>query len=327
MRIPFIKKQIRTENALSFFALAVLFVISSIASPYFLQLENVFNILKQVSYSGIIALGMAFIIIAGGIDLSVGSMTAFIGAICVLVVNLVFGKVGDNALVVVAAFATALVVGAAAGFFNGFMITKGRVAPFIVTLGTLAIFRSMTLYIGNAGQFISQSAVFGDFGMSSVIGVPTTVWIFFILAFLLSVLLNRTRYGRYVCAVGSNEKVAQFSAIPVDRIRLLTYVITGIMVGISSVMLSARMNSVNSSNTAVSFELDAIAAVVIGGTPMKGGRGTIWGVVIGAAILGIINNMMNMLSVSAYLQGTVKGLVIIAAVFIQRGSSKSGSRA
>ena len=310
---------LKSENLLSLGALVVLFVLSAIASPYFLQLQNLVNILKQVSYSGIIGLGMAFVIIGGGIDLSVGSMTAFIGAIAILVVN----ALGGGPLAIAAAWLVALALGVAAGFFNGVVVTKGRVAPFIVTLGTMAIFRSLTLYIGNAGQFVSQSDLYGNMGMSSFLGVPTAVLVFFALAFLLSGLLNRTRYGRYACAVGSNEKVARYSAIDIDRIRLLTYVITGVMVAVSAVLLSARLNSVNSSNGAVNFEMDAIAAVVIGGTPMTGGRGTIWGVVIGAIILGMINNMLNMLSVSAYLQGTVKGLVIIAAVFIQRGSSKA----
>jgi len=310
---------LKSENLLSLGALVVLFVLSAIASPYFLQLQNLVNILKQVSYSGIIGLGMAFVIIGGGIDLSVGSMTAFIGAIAILVVN----ALGGGPLAIAAAWLVALALGVAAGFFHGVVVTKGRVAPFIVTLGTMAIFRSLTLYIGNAGQFVSQSDLYGNMGMSSFLGVPTAVLVFFALAFLLSGLLNRTRYGRYACAVGSNEKVARYSAIDIDRIRLLTYVITGVMVAVSAVLLSARLNSVNSSNGAVNFEMDAIAAVVIGGTPMTGGRGTIWGVVIGAIILGMINNMLNMLSVSAYLQGTVKGLVIIAAVFIQRGSSKA----
>jgi len=318
MNIPFLKR-LNPANYLSLVALVVLFIISSLASPYFLQVQNLLNILKQVSYSGIIGLGMAFVIIGGGIDLSVGSMTAFIGAIAILVVN----ALGGGPLAIAAAWVAALVLGVVAGFFNGIVITKGRVAPFIVTLGTMAIFRSLTLYIGNAGQFVSQSELYGDMGMSSILGVPTAVIVFFGLAFLLSGLLNRTRYGRYACAVGSNEKVARYSAINVDRIRLLTYVITGAMVAVTGVLLSSRLNSVNSSNGAVNFEMDAIAAVVIGGTPMTGGRGTIWGVVIGAIILGMINNMLNMLSVSAYLQGTVKGLVIIAAVFIQRGSAKS----
>ena len=320
MEIKFLKKAgIKSENSVSLIALVVLFVVSSLASPYFLQVQNLLNILKQVSYSGIIGLGMAFVIIGGGIDLSVGSMTAFIGAISILTLN----ALGGGPWAIAAAWAVAVVLGIAAGLFNGFVITKGRVAPFIVTLGTMAIFRSLTLYIGNAGQFVSQSPRYGDMGMSSPLGVPLAVWVFFALAFLLSGLLNRTRYGRYVCAVGSNEKVAKYAAIDVDWIRLLTYVLTGAMVAVSGVLLSARMNSVNSSNGAVNFEMDAIAAVVIGGTPMTGGRGTIWGVVIGAIILGMINNMLNMLSVSAYLQGTVKGLVIIAAVFIQRGSSAS----
>jgi ribose transport system permease protein len=280
---------------------------------------NLLNILKQVSYSGIIALGMAFVIIAGGIDLSVGSMAAFIGAIAILIVN----ALGGGLWAIAAAWVAAIALGAACGFFNGFLVTKGSIAPFIVTLGTMAIFRSLTLYIGNAGQFISKSTAYGDMGMSSIVGVPTAIWIFFVLAFLLSLLLNRTRFGRYSCAIGANEKVAKYSAINVDFTRLMSYVITGVMVGVTGLLLSSRMNSVNSSNTAVNFEMDAIAAVVIGGTPMTGGRGTIWGVVIGAVILGMINNMLNMLSVSAYLQGTVKGLVIIAAVFIQRGSDRA----
>jgi ribose transport system permease protein len=317
------KAGIKSENSVSLIALVVLFVASSLASPYFLQMGNLLNILKQVSYSGIIGLGMAFVIIGGGIDLSVGSMTAFIGAIAILALN----ALGGGPWAIVAACAVALALGVAAGFFNGILITKGRVAPFIVTLGTMAIFRSLTLYIGNAGQFVSQSPLYGDIGMSSILGVPTAVWVFFALAFLLSGLLNRTRYGRYTCAIGSNEKVAKYSAIDVDLIRLGTYLITGIMVAVTGILLSARLNSVNSSNGAVNFEMDAIAAVVIGGTPMTGGRGTIWGVVIGAIILGMINNMLNMLSVSAYLQGTVKGLVIIAAVFMQRGSGRSGARA
>ncbi len=308
---------LRPENLLSLIALIVLIVISAIASSYFLKVQNLLNILKQVSYSGIIGLGMAFVIIGGGIDLSVGSMTAFVAAITILVYN----ALGGAGVGLAAAWIVAICLGAVAGFVNGIIITKGRVAPFIVTLGTMAIFRSLTLYIGNAGQFIADGNLYSDMGMSSVFRIPLAVIVFFVLAFLLSGLLNRTRFGRYACAIGSNERVAQYSAINVDRTRLFTYVLTGAMVGVAAILLSARMGSMNSSNGAVNFELDAIAAVVIGGTPMTGGRGTVWGVVIGAIIIGIINNMLNMLSVSPYLQGTVKGLVIIAAVFLQRGSA------
>ena len=305
-------------NTAPLLALAVLFAASAVSSPYFLQPQNLLNILRQVSYSGTIALGMTFVIIAGGIDLSVGSMMALVGAIAVITLNRTGGTIGSIAL----AAAAALALGGALGLANGVAVTKGRIAPFIVTLGTMAIFRSLALYLGDAGEFRSISADYGDLGMSTLLAVPTPVWIWFLLAFGLDVVLNRTRYGRHVCAVGSNEKVARYAAIDVDRVRLLTYVIAGLMVGVSSILLSARLNSLSSTNFGKDFELDAIAAVIIGGTPMTGGRGSIWGTIVGAIILGIINNMLNMLGVSPYLQGTVKGFVIIAAVLVQRKAAR-----
>jgi ribose transport system permease protein len=309
-------------------ALAILVILSTILYPRFVEPQNLLNILRQVSYTGIIALGMTFVIIAGGIDLSVGSMTALAGACSILALNWATGMLatagspwlGSVLAIFVAALAT-LAVTALAGFVNGIIVTKGRIAPFIVTLGTMAIFRSLTLYIGSAGEFRSQNDMYGELGMSSILGIPLPVWIFLALAALLSILLNRTRYGRYVCAIGSNEKVAKYSAIDVERFRRLTYVIVGVMVGVSAFLISARLNSISSTNAGKDYEMDAIAAAVIGGTAMTGGRGSIWGAVVGAVILGIINNMLNMLGVSPYLQGTVKGLVIIAAVFIQRGPS------
>ena len=308
------RRWLEAANLAPLLALVVLFVVSALASPYFLQVQNLLNILRQVSYPGIVALGMTFVIIGGGIDLSVGSMMALVGALTISVLNATGGELGSIGL----AIAVALGVGAACGLVNGILVTKGRIAPFIVTLGTLAIFRSLTLYYGDAGEFVSISEPYGDLGMSQVFAVPTPVWVWLVLTAVLSALLNRTRYGRHVCAVGSNEKVAKYSAIAVDRVRLFTYVIAGLTVAVSSVLNSGRTNSLSSTNFGRDFELDSIAAVIIGGTPMSGGRGSIWGTVVGAIILGIINNMLNMLSVSPYLQGTVKGLVIIAAVFIQR---------
>lgn len=326
-------KKINFEKLGPLVALAFLVIVSTILYPRFVEPRNLLNILRQVSYSGIIALGMTFVIISGGIDLSVGSMTALAGSCAILALNAVtqglltfeprwLGVV----LAIAAAALAALAVTLAAGFFNGFLITKGKIAPFIVTLGSMAIFRSLTLYIGSAGEFRSQNSGYGDLGMSSVLEIPLPVWIFFALAALLSLLLNRTRFGRYVCAVGSNEKVAKYSAIDVDKTRLLTYVIVGFMTGITAVLISARLNSISSTNAGKDYEMDAIAAVVIGGTAMTGGRGSVWGSVVGAIILGIINNMLNMLGVSPYLQGLVKGLVIIGAVYIQRGSIKGKGR-
>lgn len=311
-------KRLDFEKYGPLFALIVLFLLSAVSSPYFLQVENLLNILRQVSYTGIIGLGMTFVIISGGIDLSVGSMTALLGGLVILVLN----RLGEGPLAILGAVVVGLVLGAAAGALNGLLITKGKVTAFIVTLGTMAIFRSLTLQISNAGEFRSGSSLYADLGMGSLLGIPIPVWVFLGLALLFGVLLNRTRYGRYVCAVGSNEKVAAYSAINVDLVKFFAYVIVGVTVAISAVLLSSRLNSISSTNAGINFELDAISAVIIGGTPMSGGTGFISGTVVGAVILGIVNNMLNMLGVSPYLQGTVKGLVIIGAVLIQRRGKK-----
>lgn len=311
-------KKIDWQKYSSFAALLFLIIISSFLSPYFLKFQNLMNILRQVSYTGIIALGMTFVIIGGGIDLSVGSMTAFIGAIVVLLMNYLGPVIGSEAIVIVIAIATGITVGVLLGAFNGFMITKGKIAPFIVTLGSMAIFRSLTLYIGNAGEIRSSNIIYGEFGMGSFMRIPVPVWVMLILAAILSLVLNNTRYGRYICAVGSNQNVAMFSAINVDGVRFFSYTLNGILIAVSSILLASRFNAVSTSNMGLGFELDVIAAVIVGGTALTGGRGTVWGTVCGAVILGIINNMLNMVGVSPYLQGTVKGIVILGAVYIQR---------
>lgn len=318
MKISKIFKGFSADKWGPLLALAILFVISAFASPYFLKTRNLLNILRQVSYTGIIGLGMTFVIITGGIDLSVGSMTALVGGISILVLN----ALGGGAWAIFAAILAAIAIGAAFGAANGLVITKGKVAPFIVTLGTMAIFRSLTLYISGAGEFRSQSNLFPQLGMGYFLGIPIPVWIFIGLAVLFWLILNHTKYGRYMCAIGSNERVAKYAAIKIDRIRFFAYVIVGITVAVTAVLLSSRLNSISSSNAGQNYELDAIAAVIIGGTAMSGGSGSIIGTVIGAIILGIVNNMLNMLGVSPYLQGTVKGLVIIGAVLIQRKNNK-----
>lgn len=296
-----------------FAALFVLVVISSFASPYFLQTRNILNILRQVSYTGIIALGMTFVIISGGIDLSVGSLTALVGGVMILVLN----ALGAGWWGIIVALGAGLLIGAASGVFTGVLVTRMRIAPFIVTLGTMAIYRSLALYISGAGEFRSQSSLFPEIGMGMWMGVPVPVWVFFTLAAVCALLLNWTRFGRHICAIGSNERVAEYSAIRINFVRSMAYVLCGITVAISSFLLAARLNSVSSTNIGINFELDAIAAVIIGGTAMTGGSGSISGTLVGAVILGIVNNMLNMLGVSPYLQGTVKGVVIIIAVLIQ----------
>lgn len=313
MKISAPARQIDYARFAPLIALVVLFVISAVASPYFLKLQNLLNILRQVSYTGTVALGMTFIIIGGGIDLSVGSLAAMAGGLAILVIN----AAGAGTGAIVLGIVTALAVGIAGGAFNGLLVSRFRIAPFVVTLGTMSIFRSLTLYFIDAGEYRSMSDAYRLIGAGTFLGIFIPVWLFLGLAVVLQLVLTHTRYGRYVLAVGASEEVARYSAIKVRLVRFYTYVITGFTVGVTAVMFGSRLNAVSSSNMGLYYEMDAIAAVVIGGTSMAGGAGTVLGTVLGAIILGIINNMLNMMGISPYLQGTVKGLVIILAVLLQ----------
>jgi ribose transport system permease protein len=294
-------------------ALVILVLVSALASEHFLKFRNITNILRQVSYTGTIALGMTFVIVAAGIDLSVGSMVAFVGVLAIYLMN----WMGGGPMAVWAAVLAALAVGSLCGVFNGLIVTKGRITSFIATLATMSIFRSLTLYISEAGEVISSNDLYPAIGGGYFFNIPYPVLIFLGLALFFHILLNNTAFGRHVCAVGANQQVAVYSAIKVRWVTFMTFVITGFTVGVTAILLSSRLNSVSPGDAGIFYELDAIAAVVIGGTPLSGGKGTIWGTVIGAVILGIINNMLNMLGVSPYLQGTVKGLVILIAVLAQ----------
>lgn len=299
-------------------ALVVLLVISSLASEYFLELRNLTNIARQVSYTGIIAIGVTFVIIAAGIDLSVGSMVALVGVVLVYIIN----QFADPVQGVIIGLAMAVLSGALFGLVNGALVTWGRITPFIATLATMSIYRSLALYFSDAGEMVSTNSLFPEIGGGYLLGLPIPVWTFLIIAVLAHILLAHTAFGRHLCAVGSNAQVARYSGIRVQRIILTTFVIAGACVGISSIMLASRLNSISPSDAGVFYELDAIAAVVIGGTALSGGRGSIWGTVLGALILGVINNMLNMLGVSPYLQGLVKGGVILVAVLMQYKQSR-----
>ena len=287
--------------------------------PIFITPANFLMVLRQVSYTGIIALGMTLVIISGGIDLSVGSMMAFAGGAAVFLLK---RFPGDSLLGVFIALIFDLVFGAFCGFLNGFMVTKGRIAPFIATLGTMAIFRSLILYFSKASNIESSNTAFIKFGPAHFLGVSLPVCIFFLLALIRHLLLNNTRFGRYVCAVGANEQVARYSAINVQLIKLIPYAITGFTVAVSSMLWASRINGIQPSQVGAGYELDAIAAVVIGGTSMSGGKGTIIGTVLGAIMLGMINNMLVLGGVSSFLQQAARGLVIIVAVLLQYNSNR-----
>ena len=309
--------RIKLRNFLSKYMIVLvligLMIFSGIVTPAFLKPRNILNIFWQTSYVGIIAIGITFVMIAGGIDLSVGSMLALLGAFAITTSNRLGDGVGPTLVSILLTYALASLL----GLGMGLLTTKGKIPAFITTLGGMAIYRSLVLNFANGGVYMSFSRTFSSFGMMFIAGLPLPMIVFIAYAVLAYIVLDKTRFGRYVYAVGANETAAVYSAIKVDLIRTITYIISGVSVATSAILLSSMMASVSSSSTGSGFELDAIAAAVIGGTSLSGGKGTIFGTFFGALILGVVNNMLVMLNVAVYLQGMVKGLIIIAAVLLQ----------
>ncbi|HEX7000495.1 MAG TPA: ABC transporter permease [Trueperaceae bacterium] len=302
--------------------LVLLIVVGSLIHPSFLTPTNIFNVLTRSAFIGIISVGATFVIISGGIDLSVGSMAAFLAGAMILFMNALQGSGVSPVGVVLLGVGLVLVSGVVAGAANGVAITRGRIEAFIVTLGTLGIFRSLVTYLANGGTIslnfelrnVYRPVFYGHF-----IGVPIPVWVFAAVALVGALVLHRTRFGRYVRAIGSNAEVARYAAIRVERVRTLTYVIQGLCVAIAVVLYVPRLGSASGS-TGILWELEAIAAVIIGGTALKGGSGHVWGTVVGAVMLSLIGNVLNLTTaISEYLNGAVQGLIIIGAVFLQRG--------
>src|SRR4051812_36220841 len=302
--------------------LALLCIAGTALNGEFATLDNALNVLTRTAFIGIIAVGMCFVIISGGIDLSVGSMAALIAGSVILVMNWGSGLVASPVLIVVMGVVLALVLGAVFGLAHGLLITKGRIEPFIVTLGTLGIFRAYLTYFANGGAITldnSLSDAYGPVYYGSLLGIPIPVWVFALVAVAGGVLLNRTTYGRYVQAIGSNEQVARYAAVDVDRIKVLTYTLLGVCVGIATLLYVPRLGSA-SPTTGLLWELEAIAAVIVGGTALKGGAGSIAGTVVGAILLSVISNILNLTSIiSVYLNAAVQGFVIIIVAFLQRG--------
>lgn len=302
--------------------LVLLVIVGSLIHPSFLTATNIFNVLTRSAFIGIIAVGATFVIISGGIDLSVGSMAAFLAGAMILFMNAIQGGDVSPVGVVLLGVGLVLVGGLVSGAVNGVAITRGRIEAFIVTLGTLGIFRSLVTYLADGGTIsldFSLRGVYRPVFYGYFLGIPIPVWVFAAVALLGAVLLHRTRFGRYVRAIGSNAEVARYAAIRVERVRTLTYVIQGLCVAIAVVLYVPRLGSASGS-TGILWELEAIAAVIIGGTALKGGSGHVWGTVVGAVMLSLIGNVLNLTSViSEYLNGAVQGLIIIGAVFLQRG--------
>ena len=299
------------KSLLAFF---VLCIIISVITPRFLTVANITNVLTQVSVNAVIAIGMTFVILTGGIDLSVGSILAIAGALAASVI-----KTNGNVFLAVIA---AVLVGGAIGIINGLLVSKGKVQAFIVTLASMTIFRGITYVYTNGTPISGLNSGFGAIGNKKLGILPVPVLITAVAVLIAYYLLSQTRFGRYLYALGGNEDSARLSGINTDRIKTWVYVVSGITAAISGVIITSRIGSA-SPNAGSGFELDAIAAVVIGGTSLSGGEGSVIGTIIGALIIGVLNNGLNLMNVSPFYQSIVKGLVILIAVLLDKKSSKS----
>ncbi len=302
-------------------ALIVLCVAGAFMNENFLSAANITNVLSRSAFIGIIAVGMTFVITTGGLDLSVGSMAAFIAGVMILIMNYLIPSMGVTVGVVLIGMAAALALGFVAGLLNGLLITKMRIEAFIVTLGGLGIFRSLVTWLADGGTIsldFDMRTFYRPVYYDGILGISWPIIVFAIVAILGEIAMRYTAYGRHCAAIGSNEQVARYSAVHVDRVRTATYVILGVLVGVATIMYVPRLGSASSS-TGVLWELEAIAAVIIGGTTLQGGFGRVWGTVIGVLILSLIGNLLNLTDyVSPYLNGAIQGVIIILAVVLQR---------
>lgn len=283
----------------------------------FAQPDNLINVVRQVAAIGVIAIGMTFVIITLGIDLSVGSILALSAVVATSLAQRPSDRMmyAGLDLPIILAVLAGLAVGAAAGFTNGVLIAKFRIAPFIATLGMFTTARGLAL-IYSDGRPISQlEKPYNFIGQGSIIGIPVPILLFLLVALVAHLVLNYTRFGRYVYAIGGNEQAARVSGIRINRVVIIIYTISGLVSGLAGVILSARIGSGNP-QLGTGIELDAITAAVIGGTSFKGGIGTVWGAMVGALIIGIINNGLDLLDVSPFMQQVVKGVIIVLAIIL-----------
>jgi len=292
----------------SLLGLLLIGAVLGLLSDRFLTTSNLINVARQVSINAIVAAGMTFVIITGGIDLSVGSTIALAGCAALLVA----GPLGD-----VVGMTAGILVAAGVGFLNGALVAWGRVPPFITTLATMTVVRGAALVLTNGEPIVKTEGAYLWLGQASVGPIPVPILLMVATLFGAHWFLTRTRWGTYVYAVGGNAEAARLSGISLAGIQILVYVLGGVLAGLAGLVLAARLSSAQP-NTGVGFELDAIAAVVLGGTSLMGGEGTIWGTTVGAFIIGILNNGFNLMNVSPFFQLIAKGAVIVLAVLVDQ---------
>ena len=279
----------------------------SILSPHFLTVSNLLNVLEQTSINAVIAVGMTFVIISGGIDLSVGSIVAFSGVL--------LASTLQAPLPAPLAIGAGLAAGAACGLVNGLLVTRGRLPPFISTLGMMSVARGAALVFTEGRPVSGFDAGFRSLATARVLGIPAPVLAAALVYVLAHLLLSRTRFGRYVYAIGGNEEATRLSGVAVRFHKTMVYVLCGVTSALAAVLLTARLNSAQPI-AGIMYELDAIAATVIGGTSLLGGSGSLGGTLVGALIMGVLRNGLNLLGVSSLLQQIVIGIVIIVAVLV-----------
>lgn len=302
------KKKIDLSNMSSLIVLVVLCVALSIAEPAFHSFNNLINILQQVTTIAVLALGVNVVIFTGGIDISVGSVVAFTG--------IVMGKIiVEGGMPTIVGIAAALIIGALCGTFNGIMISKFKLQPMIATLAMMSMARGAAYTIADGNTITGYSAGFRWIGTGTIPGTQIPVQIIFMIALYIVFyyVMKYRKFGRYIYSIGGNEEATRLSGINVDKYKTLAYTLSGLCAGISSVILTAKLNSAQST-AGLDYEMDAIASCVIGGTSLLGGSGSVWGTFVGAIIMIVIRNGLNLLNVSSNLQKLVIGVVILLAV-------------
>lgn len=316
------------SKLLRFQSLIALFLLClglSILSDKFLSVSNLWNVMRQISVNICISTGMTLIVLTAGIDLSVGSVLALCGAITAGLLKNGIELPDSNLYIgftILGAILAGVLTGSAMGAFSGWTITKFNVPPFVATLAMLTVARGLTMLWTQGFPISGLGDTFLYFGTGWFLGIPVPVWISAIIVAIAVFVTNKTRLGRYIYAIGGNESASRLSGIQVNKVKIIVYTIAGALAAVGGIMVTSRLDSAQP-NAGISYELDSIAAVVIGGTSLSGGRGSILGTVQGAIIIGVLNNGLVLLNVSPFWQQVVKGLVILIAVIIDKSGSKN----
>jgi ribose transport system permease protein len=308
----------------SLIALFVLCLVISLLSDKFFTVTNGWNVMRQISVNICIATGMTLVILTAGIDLSVGSVLALCGAITASLLKNGIEIPSQNLYIgftLLGGVVAGILVGSLLGLFNGWTITKFKVPPFVATLAVLTIARGLTMLWTKGFPISGLGENFAYIGTGWFLGIPLPVWISGIIVLIAVFITKKTRFGRYIYAIGGNESAARLSGIKINKVKIAVYAIAGALAAIGGIIVTSRLDSAQP-NAGITYELDAIAAVVIGGTSLSGGKGSIWGTVLGAIIIGVLNNGLVLLDVSPFWQQVVKGLVILVAVIIDKANSK-----